>query len=56
MQIPVYHTEVSTWEVYNEEDSLLAILYLDFHPAEGKKRRSMDDKLQGTENAGWTEE
>ena len=35
-EIPVYHTEVSTWEVYNEESSLTAILYLDLHPRKGK--------------------
>jgi peptidyl-dipeptidase Dcp len=34
--IPVYHTEVSTWEVYNEERNLTAILYLDLHPRKGK--------------------
>ena len=34
--IPVYHTEVSTWEVYNEDRSLTAILYLDLHPRKGK--------------------
>ncbi len=34
--IPLYHTEVSTWEVYNEERNLTAILYLDLHPRKGK--------------------
>ena len=34
--IPVYHAEVETWEVYDSDDSLLAILYLDFHPRTGK--------------------
>lgn len=34
--IPVYHKEVSTWEVYDHDGSLLSILYLDFHPRKGK--------------------
>jgi peptidyl-dipeptidase Dcp len=34
--IPVYHNEVKTFEVYNEDNSLLAILYLDYHPRTGK--------------------
>ena len=35
-QIPVYHNEVTTWEVYDNDNSLAAILYLDFHPRQGK--------------------
>ncbi len=35
-EIPVYHPEVRTWEVIDENDSLLAILYIDYFPREGK--------------------
>lgn len=34
--IPVYHDEVSAWEVSDEENHPLSILYLDFHPRKGK--------------------
>jgi peptidyl-dipeptidase Dcp len=35
-QIPVYHHEVNAYEVYDNENCLIAILYLDFHPRSGK--------------------
>jgi peptidyl-dipeptidase Dcp len=35
-KIPVYHPEVKTFEVYDQDDSFLAILYLDYHPRPGK--------------------
>jgi peptidyl-dipeptidase Dcp len=34
--IPVYHSEVKTYEVYDQDDSFLSILYIDYHPREGK--------------------
>ncbi len=34
--IPVYNPEVRTFEVYDSDDSLLAVLYLDYHPRPGK--------------------
>ncbi len=34
--IPVYNSEVSTFEVYDEQRTFLAILFLDFFPREGK--------------------
>ncbi len=34
--IPVYHPEVRTFEVYDQDDSFLAILYTDYHPRQGK--------------------
>jgi len=34
--IPVYHEEVSVYEVYDSDDSIMAILYTDFHPRPGK--------------------
>jgi len=35
-QIQVYHVEVVAYEVYDRDNSLEAILFLDFHPREGK--------------------
>jgi peptidyl-dipeptidase Dcp len=34
--IPVYHPEVKTFEVYDSDDSFLAIFYADYHPRPGK--------------------
>lgn len=34
--IPVYHREVSAWEVHDGDGKILAILYLDHHPRKGK--------------------
>jgi peptidyl-dipeptidase Dcp len=35
-EIPVYHPEVKTYEVYDFDGTFLAILYLDYHPRPGK--------------------
>jgi peptidyl-dipeptidase Dcp len=35
-KIPVYHNEVKTWEVFDQDDSLLSVLYIDYHPRPGK--------------------
>lgn len=35
--VPVYHPNVKTYEVYNEQNEFLAILYADFHPRENKQ-------------------
>ncbi len=35
-KIPVYHEEVKTWEVHDSDDTLLAILYMDYFPRPGK--------------------
>ncbi len=35
--IPVYHKEVSTYEVRNEDGSLVSIFYADFFPRAGKR-------------------
>jgi peptidyl-dipeptidase Dcp len=35
-KIPVYHSEVKTWEVSDNDGSLLAIFYIDYHPRAGK--------------------
>ncbi len=35
-EIPVYNKEVKTFEVYDSDNSFLAILYTDYHPRPGK--------------------
>lgn len=35
--IPVYHEEVTTYEVNNAAGELMAIFYADFHPRDGKR-------------------
>ena len=34
--VPVYHKEVKTWEVYDTDNSFLALFYADYHPRPGK--------------------
>jgi len=34
--IPVYHSEVKTFEVFDHDNSFLAVLYIDYHPRPGK--------------------
>jgi len=34
--IPVYNKEVRAFEVYDNDDTFLSILYLDYHPRQGK--------------------
>lgn len=35
--LPVYHQDVTTWEVNDKDGTLLGILYMDFHPRESKR-------------------
>jgi peptidyl-dipeptidase Dcp len=35
--IPVYHHDVKTFEVYDQNEEFLSILYTDFHPRESKQ-------------------
>jgi len=34
--IPLYHSEVKTFEVFDQDNTFLALLYLDYHPRPGK--------------------
>lgn len=34
--VPVYNDEVSVWEVYDTDDTILSLLYLDYYPRPGK--------------------
>lgn len=36
-EIPVYHPDVKAYEVYDKDNSFLAVLYTDFHPRAGKR-------------------
>jgi peptidyl-dipeptidase Dcp len=35
--IPVYHEEVKTYEVYDENGRFISVFYADFHPRKGKR-------------------
>ena len=35
-KIPVYHQEVKTYEVYDNDGTFLSVLYIDYHPRPGK--------------------
>ena len=35
--IPVYHPDVKAYEVFDKDDTFLAVLYADFHPRKGKQ-------------------
>jgi len=35
-QIPVYHPEVKTWEVIDNDGTFLAVLYIDYFPRPGR--------------------
>ena len=35
--IPVYHTDVKAYEVYDKDNTFLAVLYTDFHPRASKR-------------------
>ena len=36
-EIPVYHRDVTAYEVFDRDGSFLAVLYADFHPRAGKR-------------------
>lgn len=36
-EIPVYHTDVKAYEVFDRDGSFLSVLYLDFHPRNSKQ-------------------
>lgn len=45
--IPVYHPDVRPYEVYDEDGSYLAVLYVDFHPRKGKRDGAWMTEYQG---------
>ena len=53
--IPLYHEDVSTYEVKNEDGSLVSIFYADFFPRKGKRNGAWmtsyrNQKIQAGEN------
>lgn len=50
--IPVYHKEVTAYEVFDEDGKFLSVFYTDFHPREGKRGGAWmnDFKSQWKEN------
>ena len=45
--IPVYHPEVTAYEVLDRDGSFLAVLYTDFHPREGKRSGAWMTEYKG---------
>lgn len=46
-EIPVYHKDVRTYEVFDEDGGFLAVLYADFHPRKGKQGGAWMTEFQG---------
>lgn len=46
-QIPVYHPDVKAYEVFDANNSYLAVLYVDFHPRKGKHDGAWMTEFQG---------
>lgn len=46
-QIPVYHPDVKTYEVFDRDGSYLAVFYADFHPRKGKQGGAWMTQYQG---------
>ena len=46
-ELPVYHPEVVAYEVKDKDKSHLAILYMDFHPRDGKRVGAWCTSYQG---------
>ena len=45
--IPIYHPDVKTYEVLDEENKHVAIFYADFHPREGKRNGAWMTSFRG---------
>ena len=45
--IPVYHEEVSAYEVFDTDGKFLAVLYTDFHPRQGKQSGAWMNDFKG---------
>ncbi|MDR2626878.1 MAG: M3 family metallopeptidase [Dysgonamonadaceae bacterium] len=46
-RIPVYHSEVEAFEVFDENKRFLAVLYTDFFPREGKRQGAWMTEYKG---------
>jgi len=47
--IPVYHPEVEAYEVFDNNNQYTAVLYVDFHPREGKRPGAWMTEYRGQE-------
>jgi len=45
--VPVYHKDVTTWEVYADDNSFLGLLYLDMFPRETKRGGAWMNTIYG---------
>jgi len=45
--VPVYHPDVTTWEVYDAEDAFLGLVYMDLFPRETKRGGAWKTSFQG---------
>ena len=45
--IPVYHSEVEAFDVFDENGDFLAVLYSDFHPRDGKRSGAWMTSFKG---------
>ena len=45
--IPVYHPDVKAYEVFDKDDSYIAVFYADFHPRNGKQGGAWMTEYQG---------
>ena len=45
--LPVYHSDVKPYEVYDKDGSYLAVLYVDFFPRKGKRAGAWMTEYQG---------
>ena len=50
IQIPVYHQDFKTYEVYDENEDFLSILYADFHPRENKQNGAWMTEFRSQSN------
>lgn len=45
--IPVYHPDVTTWEVWDKDDTYLGLMYMDLFPRETKRGGAWKTSFQG---------
>ncbi|MEG1616208.1 MAG: M3 family metallopeptidase [Bacteroidales bacterium] len=46
-KIPVYHSEVDAYEVFDKDGKYLSVLYTDFHPRDGKRAGAWMSEFKG---------
>lgn len=46
-EIPVYHSDVKVYEVFDEDGSFLSVFYADFYPRDGKQGGAWMTEFQG---------